>query len=259
MIRRTWDLILLVVLILLTIFVTWLFINLMKGNDVNIGFKSNESITEVYDNTFENIFDEINIDSVASNIYIKNSYDNVIRVNIKGNEAEFNVAEYGNKLNIETSTKRCKIFCFHKRISSVTLYVPTSYSEKININNNYGDVEIGNLAYANIEVSEDAGDVDITSVNNIKVESKLGDIKINSVNSSLILVNNLGDIKVSNANLLMDSYIENNMGDIKIGNTNDLNIDADTNLGDVKINKNHRESRIRLRIKNDLGDIKINN
>ena len=110
MIRRTWDLILLVVLILLTIFVTWLFINLMKGNDVNIGFKSNESITEVYDNTFENIFDEINIDSVASNIYIKNSYDNVIRVNIKGNEAEFNVAEYGNKLNIETSTKRCKIF-----------------------------------------------------------------------------------------------------------------------------------------------------
>ena len=69
----------------------------------------------------------------------------------------------------------------------------------------------------------------------------------------------MGDIKIDNVNLLIDSYIENNMGDIKVGKTNDINIDAETGLGDVDINRIHRESKTKLTIKNDLGDIKVNN
>ncbi len=256
---RTWNLIKLIILIIITLFVIWLFSYLMKGNSINFGFKINESTEEVYSDIYDTIFDEITIDSVASNIYVKNSNDNRIRLSVTGNQSDVNVEEYGNKLNIETSTPRCRVFCFNKKISSVTLYVPSDYDNVININNDFGDIKIGDLSFANIEVREDAGDVDIKGVNNVKVDNKLGDIRIHKVNSSLILINNMGDIKIDNVNLLIDSYIENNMGDIKVGKTNDINIDAETGLGDVDINRIHRESKTKLTIKNDLGDIKVNN
>ena len=73
------------------------------------------------------------------------------------------------------------------------------------------------------------------------------------------LSNDCGDIKVRSIVLNKNSYIENNFGDIKIESTNEIYINAQTNLGDVKINNNYQKSDITLTIKNDLGDITINN
>lgn len=46
---------------------------------------------------------------------------------------------------------------------------------------------------------------------------------------------------------------------MKIGETNDIYIDAKTDLGEVKVNRNNRYSEITLEIENDCGDIKVEN
>ena len=67
-----------------------------------------------------------------------------------------------------------------------------------------------------------------------------------------------GDVKINTLNITQNSNIEINAGDIKINQTNDIYIDAETDLGETKINNNNDKSEITLKIENNLGDIKVN-
>ena len=41
-------------------------------------------------------------------------------------------------------------------------------------------------------------------------------------------------------------------------NTNDINIEADVDLGDKNVNNNNRKSDITLKINCDMGDVEVN-
>lgn len=288
------KIVLIIFLSVLTLLITFGFIFLMFNKNIKLGsfIKYEVSKKVVYDQTFEEEFSEINISSKASEIKVLESSNDTYRVVIYGNEKYFSVENYDNKLDIKLDQKKCKGFCFNRKIYKTIVYIPSSYDKKLVINNNYGDVKISsfknlvlnaklnagdiNVSKVNkakitndygdifvnyakkIDVLEKCGDVEIKEVNSVTVKNNYGDIDINKVNEYLNAENNCGDISINNLNILKNSQIKDDLGDIEIGSTNEIKINASTSLGDTKIRNNYK-SDITLDIKNSCGDIEVNN
>ena len=224
-------------------------------------FRFNYKVSDklVFDKVYDNDYTDININTKAAIIYIKNSEDNNYKVLVYGKEEYTKVVEKDNMINIETNDKKCNFFCFNRNISKVEVYVPKEYEGNINIENDYGDIKIDSIANAKLNASLDAGDLEIDEVSSLKAKLDYGDIKIENVNNDFDLELDYGDIKISNLNIKRNSYAKTDLGDIKIGKTNEVYIDAKTDLGDVKIDNNYRKSEITLKLETDMGDIKVNN
>ena len=259
MINRTATIIKILILSVITLFVIYLFIYLMRGNSIFINNNKANTVEEMDINEFFLDYDEININAKASNINIKSTYGETIKLSYSGKIENLTTEDNNGVLRVIDKGSECKFFCINNNSSRITLYVPYNYSDRIVINNNYGDVNIGNFQNANIEVNQKYGDVNISGIATARVDNKMGDIVIDMIYDSFDLENNVGDIKIKNMTLLNNSYIDSNVGDIKIYTTNDININADTSLGDVKVNRIHRESDVLLKIHNDVGDIKVYN
>lgn len=293
--NKSWLIILIVVLSIIAISLTT-FMILLLNNKVSIGrFRWWHTISEelVVDETFDTSFNEVNITSKAADIHILASTDNKVRVMIYGDKDKTSVEEQNGVLKIKSEKEKCIGICFNDQIAKIEVYLPTTYSENIMISSKYGDIEISEFEKANMTIEEDAGDITVDKVNvaNIKnnygditvknssyliIKESAGDIKIGTVKGAVISNNygdtklenvteyidideDCGDIKIDNLNIIKNSKIENSLGDITIGNTNEIYIDANTNLGNIKINNNYNKSDITLTIKNDCGDIKVKN
>lgn len=245
------------------------------------------SVDEKYNTEFNNI----NITSSASDIYVKKSDTSDIKLVIYSDEVP-KVTTTAEELNIKLDEKN-RIFNFYTRISKIEIYLPEDFEKNINIKNDYGDIKIDEFPNATIEVKEDCGDVSVKSGNNVVIKNDYGDIVLDKANEADIkqsagdvevgivkkinVVNNYGDInidevseylnieekcgdvEIEKVNLLQDSNINNNFGDIDINYTNEVYIEAKTDLGDVKIKNNYKDAKIILRLKNNCGDITVNN
>lgn len=272
------------------------FMILFMNNKINfLNFKLYKGESEIIEieEIYDNQFDEINISVEAGNIDIKNSEEDKIKVIIYNEEKNSIVNANENILDINVKAKKCKFFCINTVISKVEVYIPNNYSNKINIENNFGDIEIEEFKNASIEIEENYGDIEIERVNKIKVnndlgnvdinkanianievaagdikikdvneitaENNLGDIEIKNINGYLDITNNCGDIELYNVVLTKNSNIKSDLGDIEIDNIENVYIDVETDVGKAKINNNYKDADVTLEITNDLGDIKIDN
>ena len=249
---------LIVILCILLVGLVILFIGLLNnGFKFNFRFTNNISENLVVDKTYDNLFDEIKISTDAADIEIVES--DTFKLEIYGNEKYVTVNDNTNILDIDVKSEKCNFFCINVTISKVVVYLPSSYDKKITIDNHYGDVKIDNFDNLILDATINAGDIKVESVFDIKAKNNYGDIKIGKVNNYLDLSNDCGDIKIEEININKDSKIDDSLGNIKIGKTNEINIEADTDLGDVKVKNNYRKSDITLKIENNCGDIKVNN
>lgn len=285
-----------IITILLTIFFVGILTNkkfkFLNFSTWNFGYKISNKL--VINKTFDTIFEEIQIDAEASDIQIKEGKENQIQVKIYGEKNQTKVNETNTKLNITSSNKSCIGICFNQTISKIEVYIPKSYKNKIDITNQYGDVQIaefidltvdiemnaGDLSiesiktgkikndYGDIEIKkyakkldieESCGDVEIGEVDNSKVINNYGDITIHKVNNSLDIKDDCGDIEINSVNLNENSSVYNDYGNIEIGSTNEVYIKAKTDLGDVEINHNYQKSDITLTLNNSCGDITVEN
>jgi len=251
------------------------------------------STTKVFDKTYNNSFKNVKIDASVSDIDIKKSHDNQVRVVIFGEKKELNVDSTTETLDIHFQEKKCIGICFNMKKSKVEVYLPEDYQEKIVIKNDYGDIKIDRFMNASIEVEEDCGDVTIVSGKNVVVKNNYGDIKVGEAKfakltescgdievrkvADIIVKNNYGnieiktvlnyidakedcgDIEIENLSINKDSTIKNSFGSIEIGKTNEVYIDAKTDLGEVDIERNFRTAKNTLTIKNNCGDITVEN
>lgn len=280
-------------IILLVIICIGLLSFMMKVINGKMGFPYKMSEELVIDKEYENNFDSIEISSDASDIEVKQTSGDKIRVVIYGDKDKTEVEDRESELYIVSKHKKGSWFSFGNKIAKIEVYVPKKYEKEIKINNKYGDIDVAEFLEANIEINEDCGDVEVIGGNKVVIINKYGDIKLNkakeadikqsagevkveSVND-IIVKNNYGDIKITNVynhisadedcgdikieNLTINenSSIKNNLGSIKIGSTNEIYIDAKTDLGDVKVNNNYQKSDITLKIENNCGDIKVDN
>ena len=289
------SIILLIVLIVLTIVgLTTLMICLMnkKINIKSFGIFNQKIENLEIDETYENIYEKINIETEASDIEIKTSDSDNIKIKIYSEKEKAKITDKETELDIRVETKECKFICLNKKISKIELYLPENYEKEININNKYGDIDIKSFEKSNINIIEDAGDiklekankvdiknnygdikideikqgnikqsagdVEINKVDNIKIKNNYGDIKINEISEYIEIDEDAGDVKIKTINITKDSSIKNNVGDIRIEKTNDIYIDAKTDVGSTRINENNHKSDITLKIENNVGDIKVN-
>lgn len=223
--------------------------NFSRYDENNIIF--DESYEEELVNSFE-------LKSEAGDISIEPSQDKNIKVIVYGKN-EDNVIISFNEGNLKIDVKQQRrVFNFGMQISDIKVLIPQSYSKKLNVEANYGDIEIGNFENAIMSVKEDCGNIKIASVKNATVENHYGDIKIDTITNKCNISNNCGSIKIHNLDIKEDSSIESDLGDIKVEKTSDIFVDAKVDLGDIKINQNNRHSEITLKCKNSCGDIKVN-
>ena len=285
---RIFTIILLILVILGTI--TVFIFSLLKDNYRSI-YKEGKKL--IYENTYNNYFNEIDINTKMSDIDIKVSYDNTFKVNVYGEENYININEKNNKLFIDINRKNIIAFDFYSCISKIELYIPLSYSDVIRIDSEFGNINIEEFNNSNLDVKQKYGDfkslgmdfinlnnsygnIDITKVlkarilsnysniiikdaTDLVIENKFGNINIEKVNEYLNLENENGNIKIDNINLIKSSFIDNNYGNIIIEKINEVKIDAKTDRGKVKIKNNYKQSKVLLNIYNKDGDIVINN
>ena len=295
--NKTLKIILIIFLSILVIGLSVFFVNILTNKNFRFGhfsFGHKVSNELVFNQEYETVFYTIKIDSKSSDIEVKEGNESKVKVVIYGDKDETNVEVVNNKLNIKSNEKGCIGFCFNMTIAKIEVYLPSSYSGNINIENNYGDVNIGNFdnlilyatldagdikvdslktgkiknSYGDIKISgyskelnidQDCGDVEVSEVDRIKLENNYGDINIGKVNEYLQIKEDCGDVEIASLNLKENSSIHNSYGDIKIGSTNEIYINAKTSLGDTKVNNNYQKSDVTLTIDNSCGDIRVNN
>lgn len=286
---------LIVLLSLVSISLIIFMISLLSGKLKIAKFQFGHKVSSelVLNETYDNKFKDISITSQASDIYIKKSSMDNVKVVIYGDEENTEVDVSENELVINSKEKSCIGFCFNTTIAKIEVYLPENYENNIKIVNNYGDIDVSKFLQATIDIEEDSGDVNILggdfvtvsndygdikidkanvidikqssgdvkvkTVNEATILNNYGDIEITTVNNYLDLSNDCGDIKIDNINLTQNSTIKDDLGDIKIGSTNKIYIDAETELGDVSITNNYPKSDILLKIENDCGNIKVDN
>ena len=171
---------------------------------------------------------EIDIDIKSSNIILKTAKNFKVETNNKDIKYSY---EDGKVLIKQNNVNK---WYFNKNNNSkLIFYIPSEISlEKININNNVGDVKI-----------------DFEKISNLNIDLDVGDIFVKSMLSGKnIIKSNIGDINLE-LSLKQENYkfeFDKDIGEVKLNNNK---IKRDTITGDRNNN---------LKIKTNIGDIKIN-
>lgn len=223
------------------------------------GIFGRKSKNVVFDENYEvDLIEKLEIIQTAGDIELKESTDGKVRVVAYGEDAnKLKVTLDNSLLKVDYSEYTNKVFSFNSYTNDIIVYIPEEYSKEIDIDSKYGDCKICDLENATMTINQACGDVELGKVKNITVTNNLGDVKIGSVLNKCNIESNCGDVKINNAEINEDSFIELDLGDVKIANINDVFVDAKTSLGDTKVDSNNRHSEITLKIKNSCGDIKV--
>lgn len=222
----------------------------------NFGRKSTDKIFEESYNSQE--INNLEILSNAADIKIENAMDENIRVVVYGNNSSnVKVDFYNNKLTIDNSRHSQKWSFFSSYINEIVVYVPEDYANEINIKNNYGNCQADNLENATINIDADCGNIKLQKVKNINVKCSYGNVDIETVLNKIQVTSDCGNVKINDLQIKEDSSIKSDYGNVKINHTSNIYIEANVDLGDVKIKNNNRSAEITLKIDADCGDVKV--
>ena len=277
------------IIILVLIVVLVIVANLLKTSYRKLYKVSGEVVLEQSYNTF---FNEIDINTKMTDIEIKHSTDNTIKVITYGEKDYINLNEKNNKLFIDINNKSLISLNFYSCISKIELYIPNNYNKVIRINSEFGNIDIGEFNNLTLDIKQKIGNLSISSLDFIKTESKNSNIKIDKVvkarlsnkngkisvkevndlvidhvngnvtienlNEYLKLDVDSGNIKIESINLIKNSDINLRYGNVIINKIEDINVKARTDRGKKEVKNNNKKSDIKLEIHNKSGDIKVN-
>lgn len=228
------------------------------GMRFSIGKRSD---TIIYDENYELIsINDIEVISSAGAVKFEESTDEKVRVVVYGqNDGKLKVNFNDNKLKIDYSDQSRNFFGSNLYLNDIIVYVPSNFDKNIKIDLAYGEVNVLNLENASIDINNNCGDINLGEIKNVKIKIDYGDIDIKKVLNKLDLKLDCGDLEIDELKLLDDSKIKADLGDVKIGKTNDIYIDSKVDLGDVKVNNSNRNAKVTLKVEVDCGNIKIDN
>ena len=271
--------IIMVILLMLIIFslVAVMIFSISSNNFKHIIINHKVSNNIVHEEVYENDFNEISIDTDAADIKIKKSTDDKIKLVIYADE-EKQTIKVNNLDDLDINIKnKSKIGFFNINYTSskIELYLPENFDDTIDIDSDFGDIDIASFSNLNLSLEGDCGDVNIKKANDVKmdidcgdieigtvndlfIESDLSDIEVEQINNYINIKSDLGDIDIDNVTLSKNSSIISNLGDISIQNISNVFIDAEVDLGEISINNNSKRSDIILKVESDLGDVDVN-
>lgn len=296
--NKTVSIIFIILLSIVTIFLTGFFVVLLKSGasissfSFNIGMGGGNSETLVYSKEYEEI-ENLDIDFAIGDIYVEENSSNSIVIELysdRENE-KHSITEKDGTIYV-VFNKDVKKVSFMEKNDRIIVKIPEDYAKKMNINMTTGDIngddfenlelevtlKTGDIEFGeaqsmkldvqtgDIEVEKvldfdgrlTTGDIDISTVENLKVKGTTGDIKINNVTRKINASLNVGDIKISKATISADSSIKLKTGDVKINTLKGAYIDASTNIGDTRVKNNDRLAENVITINTNIGDIRCN-
>ena len=184
------------------------------------------------------------ITMASSGKYIENSstYDNVSDISVDMNLGSVEIKK-GSKLMTNIKNSDC----------TLTITIPDNVSlNSIQADLNMGDMSVNDINASSADFSVDMGSLKIadSAVKNLTADVNMGDIKLTNCNSDVFNLSvDMGSLKISGMDI--DKYSANlsvDLGDIKVNDstyshsyTNNAgsgkSINADVNMGDIKINR----------------------
>lgn len=289
------NIIKIILLSFIAVALTIVLIVLLNGKIKIKGIDLYEKTELVYENTFTEPVENLNIVTTNNDVKIEEKEIENIEVRIYDRKDAKPTAEVkDNTLYIDNKDEVRIGFSFgingNSRIE-ITVPKGTTYNLKVegtssdvdslinlkevNIATNSGDINLKDSI--NTTINTTSGDITVGNANKLEIITTSGDIKTGNVKESiyakatsgdfilgditgkLTLSTTSGDIKINKVNLTKDSSIKVISGDVVISETNDIYIDAHTVSGDTKINTNNRKSDYELKINTTSGDIIVNN
>ncbi len=240
----------------------------------NFKFMSGESTNLIFEETYENKFARIRVDSDIYSIKFINSDSENVNVKIYSDNNKIKeVRANDNVLKINVREQN-HIGLFNFVTPVIYIELPSTYAGYFDITTDVGNVKIEDFTNANLKINSDVGNIKIGRINSIEadadvgniqieytkyatIDTNTGNIKIDEINS-FDLEADTGNITIEKAELTSNSKVKTDTGNIKIKKTNDVYINAKADVGNTKVNKSNRKADIELNIKTDTGNIKVN-
>ena len=247
--NKTLRIIFIILLSMLAVGIGIVFVKLLTGNGfLNFSFNRFESKELVIEEVYDNIFENININSEEGNIYIEQSNDDKIKVVVYGKKEISEVKVENDTLVIKGDTDKCSFICFNHKIARIEVYIPSNFDKNIKIEGDTSDTIMNDFEYASIEITDKTGDVTIGKIKDVNIKTSTGDIRINNAEKAKIKTTT-GDIRLREVN---DAELNTTTGDINITTVN--NADLSTTTGDIDIDKVNNS----IHASTTTGDITIN-
>ncbi len=216
------------------------YIEVVKGDKYKVDFQ--------YDK--ENKIDYSVKDGVLTISYNSKEEKNIINFGFFNNNLEEGIKLY--------VPEDCNLDELKINTSSSAIKVDKVNGKNIDINNEYGDIDLLNSSYENIVLKASSGDINLSDIKSKKIsfEDDYGDVGFKNSNFEDFKGNlSCGDFKANNINISKDCDINNNYGNIEmenssLGNFTGILSSGDLEFGNITGIKN-------VNIENDYGDVEI--
>lgn len=272
--NKTIKILLITILSLFVVILTLVMIKLLNQKEINFDIITKKSIL-IHEKEYIDNFNSISVDTKSTDIYVKKSTDNEIKVKIYGNEKD-KADSYieDEKLIITKKEKNTSCFgiCIYKQ-NKIELYLPEKINSKLIIKTSSGDVKVKNFSDLDSEITTTSGDIKISKLNSLNAYTTSGDIIINNANSlnasvtsgdvtidnisNLNITTSSGDVVIKKFDIKSNSSIKTTSGDVLITSISDSYVDASSKSGDIGINNSNRYSQNELKIRTTSGDITV--
>ena len=210
---------------------------------------------EINSNEIKNL--SINTD--VANLHIKkHNKENFYIEYYAYKNSKFSVEEKPlTELKIETLSKQN-----NSRNVYMKVYCPTSFKGNLKVKNEVGSTEIdGN--YQNLNAVNNVGTMSVKgNYTSVVLQSNLGGISGNFGADSFDISGNISDINIKLLKISEGIYnIKSDMGDISLAlpKDPDINLTANTKIGDIHVNKGFIKSLSSYNIKNSNNELIIKN
>lgn len=262
------------ILAIMAIAIILLLVFLLFGKGESF-FNNNLNSTLLLNEYYNEKIETIHIESISSDVTLKETEESQIHVEIYGKEKEVVESKLENEiLNISKKGKMfCFGFCFFKE--EIIVYVPKDVVLNIEIKTTSGDIEMNSIKGNDVNLNSTSGDLKLGEVNRAELYSTSGDIVLEKANitnakttSGDIFLNNIekqveavsvsGNVKIGSLYIESNSKIKTTSGDVSIEKMGDVYIETSTVSGDIHISNNNRYSATTLNIKTTSGDIYVN-
>ena len=224
-------------------------------------FGINKGISDriVYDEDFEVDFKTLNISAKAGAIDVKETQNEKMQVKVYSDESkEYEIRKYEDNFRINVDNDGCRgVACFNYKMPRIEVYLPENYAEKIEIKNDYGDINVGYFEKAIMNIDEDYGKISVKAAAELKAKNDMGATNINKVVGAVDVEASMGSVDIEELYLTKNSRIEASMGSVNVKKTNDIYIDAKADMGSANVAKNNRESKVELKVRCSMGSINI--
>lgn len=198
-----------------------------------------------------------------SKIEIKQSSDDKIRVVAKGfdeNLLDISTQENAITVNSKSNTNAIIFTPFGgiKDAIKIDLYIPAIGLEALEIDSEFGSIEIDTLTDIDLSVSCNMGSIEAKNISGkFNLNSDMGSIEVKNISGCFDISTNMGSIEIDRIDINANSSVSTDMGTIEINQTNNIKIDYSASMGECDVKNNNPSSDITLTAKTNMGSVEI--